>query len=53
MNLLQKLSEESTWRGLIQIATAFGVMIRPELAGYIISGGLGIVGIINSIKKQK
>ncbi len=45
--LLEKLSENSTWRGIILIATAVGVKIEPELQESIIVAGLGLVGLIN------
>jgi hypothetical protein len=49
--LLQKLSENSTWRGLILIAMAVGVKIDPEMQEAILVAGLGIVGLINVIRK--
>jgi len=49
--LLEKLSENSTWRGLILIATAVGVKIEPELQEAILVAGLGLVGLINVIRK--
>ena len=49
--LLEKLSENSTWRGLILIATAVGVKFEPELQESIIVAGLGLVGLINVIRK--
>lgn len=49
--LLEKLSENSTWRGLILIATAVGVKIEPELQESIIVAGLGLVGLINVVRK--
>lgn len=49
--LLEKLSENSTWRGLILIATAVGVRIEPELQEAILVAGLGLVGLINVIRK--
>ena len=49
--LLEKLSENSTWRGIILIATAVGVKIEPELRESIIVAGLGLVGLINVIRK--
>jgi hypothetical protein len=49
--LLTKLSENSTWRGLILIATAIGVKIEPELQEAILVAGLGLVGLINIIRK--
>ena len=49
--LLEKLSENSTWRGLILIATAVGVKIEPDLQEAILVAGLGIVGLINVVRK--
>ena len=49
--LLQRLSENSTWRGLILIATAVGVKIEPELQEAILVAGLGLVGLINVVRK--
>ena len=49
--LLQRLSENSTWRGLILIATAVGVKIEPELQEAILVAGLGLAGLINVIRK--
>jgi hypothetical protein len=49
--LLEKLSENSTWRGLILIAIAVGVKIEPELQESIIVAGLGLVGLINVVRK--
>ena len=49
--LLAKLSENSTWRGLILLSTAVGVKIEPELQESIIVAGLGLVGLINVVRK--
>ena len=49
--LLQRLSENSTWRGLILIATAVGVKIEPELQEAILVAGLSLVGLINVVRK--
>jgi hypothetical protein len=51
--LINKLSENSTWRGLILIATAVGVKIEPQLQEAILIAGLGLVGLINVIRKGK
>ena len=50
--LLEKLSQESTWRGLIAIAAGFGVQISPEFTNQIIPAALGLIGFINVIKKD-
>jgi hypothetical protein len=49
--LLQRLSENSTWRGIILIATAVGVKIEPELQEAILVAGLSLVGLINVVRK--
>jgi hypothetical protein len=51
--ILDKLSENSTWRGLILLATAAGVNLEPELQNQIVAAGLGLVGLINVIRKGK
>jgi len=51
--LLERLSENSTWRGVILIATAVGVKLEPALQESIIVAGLGLVGLINVIRKGK
>jgi hypothetical protein len=50
---LDRLSENSTWRGLILVATALGVKLDPELQNQILAAGLGLVGIINVLRKGK
>lgn len=50
--ILSRLSENSTWRGLIAIATACGVGIAPDLANAIIAAGLAAIGLINVIRSQ-
>ena len=51
--ILERLSENSTWRGFILVATALGVQLEPELQNHIVAGGLAIVGLINVIRKGK
>lgn len=51
--MIDKLKEESTWRGLIALATAAGISIQPEMMQAIIALGMGLIGMINVIKKQK
>lgn len=50
--ILSKLKQESTWRGIITVASAFGIVIKPDLAEAIIAAGLGIVGLINILKND-
>lgn len=51
--ILDHLSQNSTWRGLLLIATAVGVKLNPELQTQIITTGLSAVGLINVIRKSK
>ena len=51
--ILDRLSEPSTWRGIISMLTALGVKLRPDLAEAIISGGLSAMGLINILRKEK
>jgi len=51
--LLDRLSENSTWRGLILVATALGVRMEPDLQNQIVAAGLGLVGVINVLRKEK
>jgi hypothetical protein len=51
--LLERLSENSTWRGIILVATALGLKLDPELQNQILAAGLGLVGLINVVRKGK
>jgi hypothetical protein len=51
--VLEKLSENSTWRGLILVATALGVKLDPSMQEGILATGLSLVGLINVIRKGK
>lgn len=51
--VLTRLSENSTWRGLILVATALGLKLDPELQNQILAAGLGVIGLINVIRKGK
>jgi len=50
--LLERLGQESTWRGLVAIGSAFGISVNPDLTNQIIATALGIIGIINVSKKD-
>lgn len=51
--ILDRLTDNSTWRGLILLATAAGVRLEPELQNQIIASGLALVGLINVIRNGK
>lgn len=50
---LERLSENSTWRGIILVSTALGLKLEPALQEQILVAGLGLVGLINVIRKGK
>ncbi len=51
-HLLEKLSQESTWRGIIAMAAGFGCIIEPQLADGIVAVALALIGLINVTKKD-
>ena len=48
-----KLSEPSTWRGVVYIAMALGLDISPEQQGAIVTAGLSVAGAIGLFVKDK
>lgn len=51
--VIERLKENSTWRGMILVVTALGVKLDPALQEQIIVAGLSLVGLINIIRKGK
>jgi hypothetical protein len=51
--ILTRLNENSTWRGIILVAMALGLKLEPELQEQVLAAGLGLVGLINIIRKGK
>ena len=49
---MNRLKQESTWRGIIILLTAFGIQIEPQLQSAIITVGLALVGAINVLKNK-
>ena len=49
--LISRLGENSTYRGLILLATAIGVKLDPEQMDAIMAAGLATVGLINVFRK--
>ena len=46
------LQSESTWRGIIAITMALGISLSPEQQGAILAGGLALIGLINTFKRD-
>ena len=51
--ILDRLAENSTWRGIILVGTAVGLRLEPEHQEAIVAAGLGLVGAINVFRKGK
>lgn len=51
--LIDRLSEASTWRGLIAFATAAGIVVSPDQAEAIIAAGLAFIGVLGAFTKDK
>ena len=50
--ILKRLKQESTWRGLIVVITLVGVKLQPDQIEAIITAGVALVGAINIIKND-
>lgn len=50
--LVERFSQESTWRGLTAVLTAFGVLLDPQRTEAIVATGLFIMGTINIAKNK-
>lgn len=46
--IIDRLSETSTWRGIIALVTAAGIALSPEQANAITAAGLGVIGVIGA-----
>ena len=46
-NFLLRITQESTWRGIISIIALFGVQVAPNQAEHIITGAVSLVASIN------
>jgi hypothetical protein len=51
--ILDRLAENSTWRGLVFVASATGITLVPDQANAIAAAGMAIVGAINVFRKEK
>lgn len=51
--LIERLKEPSTWRGIVLLATAFGVPIAPAEGEAVIAVGLAVSGLIGVLAKDR
>jgi hypothetical protein len=49
--ILHHLGQNSTWRGIILLATSCGVALTPSHQEAIVAAGLALVGLINVLRK--
>ena len=49
--VLARLSENSTWRGILLTATGLGIAIKPDKAAAVTATGLALVGLINVFRQ--
>lgn len=50
--ILNYLGQQSTWKGLIGLATAAGIALSPEQIAAISAAGLALVGLINVFRNE-
>lgn len=50
--VLDRLKEPTTWRGIVAVLGVFGVALEPELQNHIIAVGVGIIGIIEILRRE-
>ena len=51
--IVERLTERSSWVGLVAILTGAGVQVAPELQGAIVSVGSGVAGLIGFFTRDK
>jgi hypothetical protein len=51
--LVSRMSEPSTWRGIIMLLTAAGVQIQPQMIEVIVSCGMALAGLIGVVTADK
>lgn len=51
--IINRLTERSTWLGLIALATACGASIETNLAEHIISAGIAVAGLVGVVSQDK
>ena len=51
--ILNRLTERSTWLGVIALATACGAAIEAAIAEQIIAAGMAVAGLIGVVTKDK
>lgn len=50
---LNRLKEPSTWRGVVLVATGFGIHATPEQTEAIVSLGIALAGVLGIVSPDK
>jgi uncharacterized membrane protein len=50
---MERLSEPSTWRGILAVLTACGIAFSPDQADKIVAGGLALIGLVGAFSSDK
>ena len=53
MWLMNRMTEGSTWRGLVMLLTALGISLSPEQAAAIIACGMSVSGLLGVFWGEK
>ncbi len=51
--ILKRLTERSTWLGLIALATACSVVVEQELAEQVMAAGMALAGLIGVLTRDR
>ena len=51
--IVTRLSEASTWRGIVALATSLGVVMSPDQVAAIVAAGMAIMGVIGAFTMDK
>lgn len=51
--IINRLTERSTWLGLIALATSCGATIEMAVAEQIIAAGMAVAGLVGIVTKDK
>lgn len=50
--VVDQMKQPSTWRGIISVITAAGIVVTPAQSAAIIAGGMALMGLINVFRKE-
>jgi hypothetical protein len=51
--IVARIFEPSTWRGLVSLATLFGLKIAPDQADAVLTAGVSLYSAINIFRREK